>query len=397
MMAQPPWMCNNPNCAFRNRLLADAKLTTPHVCTQQWPIPIYINPFPPVKPITILPPPPLVPPPPTAPPPPPGPFYLVAPTNPLPVPPPFHAVPGPPAPIMHPGPVYPGPMPPGPPMLSTAPTPPAVPAASPAPPPGGKEPSMPASEPDKKPPSIEGVVHKTVVHTFKPKKGPISKDDKEALSDFEERTRRQEYLALTESSKEQPSPEQPKPILKHRPRVMPTVNQEVRVNVYNGTCTTKAQAKGSANESSKSSKSEPAKDAASVREEEAIKRAHSLAKGTAKATAPIATMSGALLPPSVAGSHAPSKSPSHASARGPSHVSNPAPATAAGTAPSRAPSTTKTPSRHGTSAPSPTPNPNRPTLALIGATANANANARLNPPSIHTWRQNVRDPITLRT
>lgn len=398
-MHQPPWMCNNQNCAFRNRLLADAKLTTPHVC-QPWRIPVFVNPFPPPRPITFLPPPPLAPAPPL-------PFYFPPPSCPQPAPPALFPMPGPPVPMMPPA-----PMPPGPYMFPPPPSAPPQVQPAPLPPPQPEQKALPPASPEpKKSPSIGSFVHEERVHKFEPRKRPISKRDKEALSDFEERTRRQEYRDLTESSQHASSHKseasKPRPILKHRQPATPAVNQEVHVNVYNGGDKSKAGAKNNTTDSSQSAQSVPAKDAASVREE-AIKRAHSLAQGIAKATAPAAMMSGALPPLPDAGSHAPSKAPSHPSTKAPSHSSTKAPSHPstkapshqsakhhphvsrtdnAAPAPSNAPSSIKTPT-HRSGSPRAGPH-HHPSPAL----ADAMANSQVSPPSIESWRESVRRPI----
>jgi hypothetical protein len=425
-MLQPPWMCNNPNCAFRNRLLADARLTNTHICTPPPPVPIFVNPFPPPKPMTFLPPPPLAPAPPR-------PFYFPPPGFPPSAPPAFLPIPGPPIPMMPPAPVPPGPY-----MLPLDTAPAALPVAPAQPPTNQKALPPPSPEPPKSP-SIGGVVHETSVHKFQPQKGPISKFHKEALSDFEERTRKQEYRDLAESTKHQSQdsevkpasqpPSKPQSILKHAPTATPAINQEVHVNVYNGTNKSKAEAKNNTSVSSPSVKSAPAKDAASVREE-AIKRAHNLAQGIAKAAAPAAMMSGARPPLSVAGSHAashvsakapshapaktlshipakalshtPAKALSHSSAKAPSHSSAKPPSSHASKvdivrpAPSNAPSTPKAPPTHRSNSTrarsshhrAPNPHPRAPVTAI------ANANAQISPASsIESWRESVRRTV----
>lgn len=386
-MHQPPWMCNDPNCAFRNRLLADARRTTPHVCSQPTRVPVFVNPFPPPKPITILPPPPLAPAPPR-------PFYFPPPGLPQQAPPTFFPMPGPPVPMMPPA-----PMPPGPYMLPTAPAPLALPAA-PAPPPPEQKPVPPASPDPPMSPSIASVIHDNRVHKLEPKKGPISKLDKEALSDFEESTRRQRYCDLAESSKQQSQSEatQPpsklRPILKQRQAGTPVVNQEVCVKVYNGGQNCKAEAKNNAIASSPSTKSVPAKDAASIREE-AIQRAHSLAHGIATATAPAAIMSGALGTPSTARSCAGSKAPSRASANTAPRTPPQAPSQATkadgpNSAPSNASrSTIGAPTQKSDSTRSESHLHRRGPLALAAATANA----QVTPLSIEAWRKSVKRPI----
>jgi len=385
IMHRPPWMCNDPNCAFRNRLLADAKLTTPHACSQPPPIPVFVNPFPTPKPNTILPPPPLAPAPPRS-------FYFPAPCFPPPAPPAFFPLPGPPVPMMPPA-----PMPPGPYMLPPPLAPPAALPAAPSPPVAEQENPPLAPPHHKKSPSIGSVVHDKGVHKVKPKKGPISKHHKEALSDFEERTRRQEYRDLAESSQQQSShkpetgdhpPKKPRSILKHRQTITPAVNQEVHVNVYNSGHNSNPEGKNNTADSSESTKSAPAKDAASVRKA-AIKRAHSLAQGIGAAAAPAATMDGALPPRSEAGSHAASKPPSDASAKSLSHASK---ASTTRAAPSNAPSTIKerthklNPTRARARS-----HHRQPPLALAAATATANA--QVSPPSIESWRDSVRRPV----
>ncbi len=290
-MHQPPWMCSNEDCAFRNRLLADAQRTTHHVC-QPVPIPVFVNPFPPPRPITLLPPPPLAPAPPV-------PFYFPPPTIPQPAPLACFPMPGPPVPMLPPAPVPPGPY-----MLPLPAAPATGQPAAPEPPPPERKQSPPASPEPNKSPSIGGVVHEKKVHKFEPKRGPISKHHKEALSDFEERTRRQEYRDLSQSSKQSSNKageSKPRSILKQSQSATPAVNQEVHVNVYNGGQQAKAEGKNATN--SESVKSVPAKDAASVREE-AIKRAHNLAQSIAKATPPAATMNNVQSSPPQAGSHA---------------------------------------------------------------------------------------------
>jgi hypothetical protein len=382
MHQQPSWMCNKADCRFRNRLRADARLTIPHSCPQPVPIPVFINPFPPPKPITMLPPPPLAPAPP-------GSFYFPPPNFPPPAPPAIFPIPGPPVPILPPA-----PMPPGPFMLPPPQAPPvALRAPQALPPQNAEQNSSPPESPDpEKSPSIGNVVHEKNVHIFKPKKGPISKEHKDALSDFEERTRRQDYRDLAASSKSsqhksETSPAKkpasaPRSILKQRPAPAPTaVNQEVHVNVYNTGLGSKNKQKSDGADSSQSAKSIPAKDAATVRKE-AIKRAHSLAHGIAAAAAPAAMMSGALKPPSVADLHPASGPPSHASKEG-----TPKPT------PSNAPSKHSShPSTAGTQAhkskSSRARSHNQSPLAIATATAKAQAN----PPSIESWRKGVKRP-----
>jgi hypothetical protein len=422
-MHQPSWMCTNPNCGLRNRLLHDTRLTTSHICTNPPPLPVFVNPFPP-KPMTILPPPPLAPAPP-------GSFYFPPPFPPPSGPCPFFPIPGPPLSAMPPA-----PMPPGPFMLPGAPpAPPAEHTPPQLPPP--EQNALPPASP-KKPPSIDSIIHGKSVHTYKAKKGSASKRDKEALSDFEERTRRQEYRDLAESSKKPSSeksqgkpsgqpPAEPRSILKGRQPSKPTVNQEVHVNVYNGGQKAKAAANNNAVDSSSSNKSVPAKDAASIREQ-AIKRAHSLAQGVAAATAPAAMMSGALKPPSQQGCHASAKAASHASQpappgsiKAPSHVSKPPSHTSAKPASNashpastKAPSHVSQPASH-TSAKPPTqnskPTPSNPPSTVKASThrsnasrprhnnplplalAAATANAQVSPPSIESWRESVRRAV----
>ena len=374
-MQQPLRMCNDPKCAFRNRLLADAKLTTPHVCPQPLAIPLFVDPFPPPKPITVLPTPPLAPAPAV-------PFYFPPPSLPPPAP-AFFQMPGPPVPMMPPA-----PMPPGPYMLPTPPAPPPAQPIAPQPLPEQKTP--PPLPPDtQKSPSIGNVVHEKSVHKFEPKKGPISRANREALSDFEERTRRQEYRDLTESSQQQSSNKvdasKPRSILKHSQPGTSAINQEVHVNVYNGAHNSKAKAKNSTADTSRSTTSVPAREAASIREE-AIKRAHNLAKGIAKATAPAAMMRDSPNPPPQAGPHLASKPPSHVSAKAPSHASH---TKTARPNPSKPPSTVQT-STHRSN-PSKARGHGQNPLAL--AVAEASGNAQVSPPSIESWRESVIRPV----
>lgn len=399
-MHQPPWMCNNANCPFRNRLVADAKLTTPHVCPQPSSIPVVVHPFPPPKAITILPPPPLAPAPPV-------PFFFPPPTFPPSAPTACFPIPGQPVPMTPPAPMPPAPMPPGPFIWPAAPaSAPPVATAQPVP---EHNKSAPASPDRPKSPSIAGVVHEKTVHKLEPKKGTISKADEEALADFEERTRRQEYRDLAESSKQQPShksegklatksPSKPRSILRGAETAAPAVSQEAQVNVYNNGPKTKAETRENAVHSSQSPKSVPAKDAASVRED-AIKRAHSIAQGRANATAPAAMLGGPLTPPSKAGSHVAAKPSSRASAKATSQASNvDATRTTAPKAPSKVPSEagSNVPSRASSKAPSTiktnvTRGMSRHQSPL--APAAATANAQVKPPSIESWRESVRRPV----
>ena len=372
-------MCNNVECRFRSRLLADARLTTPRICPRPAPIPVFVNPCPTPKPITMLPPPPLAPAPP-------GSFYFPPPNLPPSAPPAIFPVPGPPIPMLPPA-----PMPPGPFMQPPAQAPPlALPPTLPLQPEfNSLSPRIP--EP-RKSPSVGSVEREKDVQIFKPKKGPISKEDKDALSDFEERTRRQEYRDLAASSKssehkseatlaKRPANAQ-RSILKHGQAPTPAaVNQEVYVNVYNTGHGSKNEHKANATTSSQSVKSTPAKDAASVREE-AIKRAHSLAHGIAAAAAPAAMMSGALPTPSEAASHPASGPPSHISA-----ADTPRPVSNAPSKHTLQASTTK--AHNHRSKTSKTRSHHQSHLAIAAATANAQAS----PASIESWREGVRQPI----
>ena len=417
MRQQPLWMCNNANCPFRNRLLADAKLTTPHFCPRPAPIPVFVNPFPSSKPIIMLPPPPLGPAPP-------GSFYFPPPNLPLPTPPTSFPLPGPAFPQLPSA-----PMPPGPFMLPPPQIPPPAMPAFPLPQQQAQQAEQKQSPPDPpKSPSIGSVVHENSVHTFKPRKGPISKEDKEALSDFEKRTRRQEYRDLAESSKHsqhkseaaptKKAPSIPRSILKNSQSRMPAaVNQEVHVKVYNTGHGSKEGPKTSKANSSQSAKSMPAKDAASIREE-AIKRAHILAHSIAAAAAPATTMSGAVKPPSEAGSHPASKAPSYASKaertkRAPSHTPSKN-SSQAGTlnpktlepAPSNAPSkhskagTNKpvaplnAPSKHASQASHAKSNSHKSKVSRATSQRQSPvAVAAAIPPSIESWRESVQRPI----
>lgn len=374
-MHQPPWMCHNANCPFRNRLLADARLTTPHVCSQAPPIPVFVNPFPPPKPITILPPPPLAPAPSVP---------LSFPQFPLSPQTACFPTPSPPLPMMSPIPI-----PPAPSMWPTPPAPTPVQAAATATPAPEQKPRS-ASPDVPKSPSTASFVHEKNVHKYEPKKGPISKCDKEALADFEERTRRQDYRDLAESNKQQSSqksetepasnpPGKPRSILKTPQTTTPAVRQEVTVNIYSRG----HQIKEDGVHNSTSSQTVPAKDAASVREE-AIKRARSLAQGVPKATAPAAVMSGGLKPSSKAGSCAPAKPSSHPSTKAHSReptVKNatPTPPKMPSKASSKAPSTTNTKSTRVSS------HHHNPPAGVV-----ATAGVQVSPSSIESWLESVR-------
>lgn len=189
-------VCNDARCAFRNRLFADDRLATPSPSFLPVHIPIFGNPSPPPNPTTILrPPPPLAPVPPPL-------FHFPPRTFSLPATPTYFPMPDVLAPMLPPA-----PMPPGPFIPSPEQTAPALPAPlSQPPPPPWQDYTLAASPDPKKSPSVGSVMREQNVHTFKPKKGPIPQADRDALFDFEERTRHQEYRDLAESSKQQFSP-----------------------------------------------------------------------------------------------------------------------------------------------------------------------------------------------
>jgi hypothetical protein len=123
------------------------------------------------------------------------------------------------------------------------------------------------------------------VHTFKPKKGPIPQANRDALFDFEERTRQQQYRDLAESSKQQfpPKPEaarsrqsssHPRSILNHRQSPAPTVvSQGIHAKASNTGDGPKRETENNAiPESSQSAKSPPAKDAASIQKKQSGER-----------------------------------------------------------------------------------------------------------------------------
>lgn len=215
-------VCNDARCAFRNSLFADARLTTPSPSSLPVHIPVFGNPSPPPNPTTNLRPPrPLAPVPPLSHFPP-RTFSLPATLNYFPM---LDVL----APMLPPA-----PMPPGPFIPSRAQAAPALPAPlSQPPPPPWQDYPLAASPDPKKSPSVRSVMQEQNVHTFKPKKGPIPQADRDALFDFEKRTRQQEYRDLAESSKQQfpPRPEaarsqqsssHPRSTLKHRQSPAPT-------------------------------------------------------------------------------------------------------------------------------------------------------------------------------
>jgi hypothetical protein len=192
MRQQTPWMCNDARCAFDNCLFADARLATPSLSSLSARIPVFGNPSPPLNPTTIL-----LPPPPLAPALPPS-FHFPPRTFSLPATPLYFPLPGVSAPML---PLIP--TPPGHFIPSPARAAPALPAPlSQPPPPPWQDYPLESSPDPKKSPSVGSVMQEQNVHAFKPKKGPVSQTDRDALSDFEKRTRQQEYRDLAESSKQ---------------------------------------------------------------------------------------------------------------------------------------------------------------------------------------------------
>ena len=428
-------------------------------------IPGFVCPYPRRAPITLLPPAPLGPAPP-------GSFSFLPPTAPYGATighDPFTSSGWP-----HPAPLPPAPLPPGPfllplpsapalvqpPFAAALQAPQQIHATQPLPPPHTEPPakSIANSEPlqadaDAEPEenaAIHSVHHGKSIHTFKPKKGPISKSHRDALSDFEERTRRHEYGNLASkrsSSKSERPPAEltesaPRSILKNCPApTVPVINQEVHVNVHNAPIVSPPRKSPGLESADDERPTRPAPTSASIREE-SIKEADSLARSIAVSAAAHAAATIAQIHPShvsqaapangsgAPGSNRPSKAPSNvsaaasanrvgsvhlsrASAKAPSNQSGPRASPKPGSKLAHSPSHHCQSQRSRSFYPTSNPNPSShhfhlsqkshpsqhsyhshpsrnfkpPTLADVAASA------RQRPLSVETWREGVTAPF----